>query len=151
MKPQHEDVLIRSIETRARSLQSEIDLKPLIEKISHAKVVMLGEASHGTQEFYHWRRLISEWLIVKHGFRLIAVEGDWPPCWELDQYIHSIGGDNARQTLQHFNRWPTWMWANTEIIRLAEWMRNHNEDLDHKDVNDDKKSRILWFGCLFSF
>lgn len=122
-----ENVLLRAIETRGRPLTRKIDLKPLVEKISHSKVVMLGEGSHGTQEFYDWRRLISEWLIVKHGFRLIVVEGDWPPCWELNQYIHSKLGNNARQVLQHFNRWPTWMWANTQVIRLAEWMKSHNE------------------------
>jgi erythromycin esterase-like protein len=126
VQQRNEDALIRAIQTRAKPLRSKIDLEPLIEKICHAKVVMLGEASHGTHEFYDWRRLISEWLIVKHGFRLIVVEGDWPPCWKVDQYIRSKNGESARQVLQQFNRWPTWMWANTEIIRLVEWMKSHN-------------------------
>ncbi|MEO5971696.1 MAG: erythromycin esterase family protein [Bdellovibrionia bacterium] len=133
-----EDILIRAAKTRSRPLWKEIDLKPLIDKIRHAKVVMLGEATHGTHDFYEWRRLISEWLIVKHGFRFIAVEGDWPPCWELNRYIHSKNGGSARSVLQHFNRWPTWMWANTEIIRLAEWMKSHN-----RVVSDAKKIGFL--------
>jgi erythromycin esterase len=121
-----ENILIRATKSRSRPLRKELDLKSLIEKISRARIVMLGEATHGTHEFYEWRRLISEWLIVKHGFRFIAVEGDWPPSWELNAYIHSEKGDSSRSVLQHFSRWPTWMWANTEIIRLAEWMRSHN-------------------------
>lgn len=136
---EEEDVLIRAIETRTHPLQKKSDLKPLIEQISQAKIVMLGESSHGTQEFYEWRRLISEWLIVKHGFRFIAVEGDWPPCWELNRYIHDENGDNARSAIQHFNRWPTWMWANTEIIRLAEWMRSHNQTV----TDNEKKAAFL--------
>ncbi len=125
--PEKERELIHAIETRAKPLLSRIDLKDLIDKIKDKKIVMLGEATHGTQEFYEWRRLISEWLIVKHGYNFIAVEGDWPPCWKLNDYIASRGGGSARQVLQNFNRWPTWMWANTEILRLAEWMKSHNE------------------------
>lgn len=127
MELPEEKALIRSIQTRARSLRKTIDLKPLIDKIGQTKIVMLGEASHGTHEFYEWRRLISEWLIVKYGFQFIAVEGDWPPCWELNRYVRLQGGESARQVLERFRRWPTWMWANTEIIRFAEWMRSHNQ------------------------
>jgi erythromycin esterase len=87
---------------------------------------MLGEASHGTQEFYEWRRIISRELIEKHGFRFIAVEGDWPPCWQLNEFAQGRAGE-LTAVFQHFSRWPTWMWANTEIIHLARWLRTFNQ------------------------
>lgn len=112
---------------RARPLRALHDLQPLIEEIAPARVVMLGESSHGTQEFYEWRRLISQELIANHGFHAIVVEGDWPPCWQLNSYVHGEGASDARQPLRAFSRWPTWMWANTEIVQLADWLRTHNE------------------------
>lgn len=122
-----EQGLLNLLEEKVAPLRMELDLKPLIDQVSNAKIVMLGEASHGTQEFYEWRRLITEWLMVKHGFRFVAVEGDWPACYEVNRYIQSGQAGNSEKTLRHFNRWPTWMWANTEIARLVEWMRTQNE------------------------
>jgi erythromycin esterase len=115
------------IRDNAHDLGQVRDLAPLIDKIKGARVVMLGEASHGTHEFYEWRRLISEWLIAKHGFDFIVVEGDWPSCQAVDRYIKGFDlTPDARTALGAFRRWPTWMWANTEIVRLAEWLRTHN-------------------------
>ncbi len=105
------------------------DLQPLIDRISKARVVMLGESTHGTHEFYEWRRMISEWLVVKHGFRIIAVEGDWPPCQHLNRFVRSPVRGDAKGALREFKRWPTWIWANSEVIRLAEWMQSHNSRL----------------------
>jgi erythromycin esterase-like protein len=103
------------------------DLTPLIQKLSRHRIVMLGEATHGTHEFYEWRRLISEWLIVKQGFNFIAVEGDWPDCQSIHRFVQGRAAESsAREVLEQFRRWPTWMWANTEIIRLMEWMKSHN-------------------------
>jgi erythromycin esterase len=116
------------IEKYAIPLKDQKDLAPVIEKLSSTRIVMLGESSHGTQEFYEWRRLISQELIEKHGFNFIAVEGDWPPCAELNRYIHSDAeAQSARDALRNFKRWPTWMWANTEVIKLADWLKAHNE------------------------
>jgi erythromycin esterase-like protein len=93
--------------------------------------VLLGEASHGTAEFYDWRRRISERLIRDHGFSFIAVEGDWPDCYRVNRYVKGVRDThrNARDVLHAFNRWPTWMWANEEIVTLAEWLRQHNDSL----------------------
>jgi len=104
------------------------DLEPLIRKLKHAKIVMLGEASHGTHEYYLWRSYISRRLISEHGFDFIAVEGDWPDCYKLNRYVkgYNEAGDSANEVLHKFNRWPTWMWANWEITGLAEWMRKYN-------------------------
>ena len=125
-KTKSTDSVVRAIQTHAKAIQEPRDLHSLINEISKAKIVMLGEASHGTAEFYEWRRIISERLISEHGFNFIAVEGDWPPCFELNQFVTDHSGQDAREVLKEFKRWPTWMWANTEIIKLANWMRNHN-------------------------
>lgn len=119
--------LFQSIKSRAKPLDEPKDLAPLIQELSQSKIVMLGESSHGTHEFYEWRRLISEWLIKKHGFNFIAVEGDWPACWEVNQFVRGKQGKHSPHVLKAFNRWPTWMWGNQEIARLADWMRTHNE------------------------
>ena len=115
-----------AIERDIVELRKIKDLDTLIESIKDKRVVMLGEASHGTYEYYQIRRLISQRLIKDYGFRFIAVEGDWPDAYRLNSYIYKGIGESARSILRKNHRWPTWMWANEEIVRLAEWMR-HNE------------------------
>jgi erythromycin esterase-like protein len=112
----------------ARPLRSGPDLDPLIEQIGDARYVLLGEASHGTSEFYTWRTEISKRLIEQHGFSFIAVEGDWPDCYQVNRYVKGLpdAGKNAEAVLHAFERWPTWMWANREVVALAEWMRDYN-------------------------
>lgn len=112
-------------------LNSVKDIDPLIEKIGDSKYVLLGEASHGTHEYYTWRTAISKKLIEQKGFSFIAVEGDWPDCYRLNRYIknYPYAGKSAFDVLHAFNRWPTWMWANWEIVALAEWLYKHNEKL----------------------
>jgi erythromycin esterase-like protein len=110
----------------AITLRQPQDLDELARKLSTRRIVMLGEASHGTHEFYDLRRQISEILIADYGFRLIAVEGDWPPCARLNEYIQGEGPANVVTALSAFRRWPTWMWANTETMTLAENLRRHN-------------------------
>jgi len=106
------------------------DMKPLIDRASQAKYVLLGEASHGTSEFYTIRAELSKRLIEEHGFRFIAVEGDWPSCYRLNRYVkgYADAGANAREALRDFARWPTWMWANREIMELADWLKAYNAD-----------------------
>lgn len=117
-------------------LKSENSLNELIEKIGEAKYVLLGEASHGTHEYYVWRAQISKKLIENKGFSFIAVEGDWPDCYRLNRYIknYSNSGKTAEEVLHAFNRWPTWMWANWETVALAEWLREFNE----KQIKNNK-------------
>lgn len=100
-------------------------LKPLVDRLARAKVVMLGESTHGTQEFYEWRRMISEWLIVKHGFDFIAVEGDWSDASRIHSFIRDpqAAPASARDVLEASERWPSWLWSNGEILRLMEWMK----------------------------
>lgn len=115
-----------ALRAHALPLRRPRDLAPLIEQLSTRRIVMLGESTHGTHEFYEWRRIVSEWLVSRHGFNLIAVEGDWPPFMQLNRYVRDELPGTARDALAAFRRWPTWMWANTETIRLVEWLRTHN-------------------------
>jgi erythromycin esterase len=119
------------INKAAYQLHNSSDLDPLIEEIGDARYVLLGEASHGTHEYYTWRTHISKRLIAEKKFRIIAVEGDWPDCYRLNRYIKGYpgSGESAKDVLHEFNRWPTWMWANWEVVALAEWLRKHNRDL----------------------
>jgi erythromycin esterase-like protein len=112
-------------------------LDPLLERIDDARYVLLGEASHGTSEYYQWRARISQRLILEKGFSFIAVEGDWPDCYRVNRYVKGFPDStaDAREVLETFVRWPTWMWANIEIVALAEWLRKHNASVsEHKKV-----------------
>ncbi|HYO20879.1 MAG TPA: erythromycin esterase family protein, partial [Flavisolibacter sp.] len=113
------------------SLNSTADLDALIEDIGDRSVVMLGEASHGTHEYYTWRTAISKRLIQEKGFNFIAVEGDWPDCYKINRFVkgYKDAGDSVNDVLLNFDRWPTWMWANWEVAALAEMLREHNHSL----------------------
>lgn len=110
-------------------LETSQDLDVLLADIGNSQYVLLGEASHGTAEYYTWRVAITRRLIEEKGFTLIAVEGDWPAAYQLNNYIRgSSQPGSARETLtKAFLRWPTWMWANEEVAELAEWLRTHNQ------------------------
>jgi len=114
-----------------RPLRDPADLDPLMERIGTARYVLLGEASHGTAEYYEWRTAISQRLIEEKGFSFIAVEGDWPDCYRVNRFVkgRDDAGTTARDVLHAFARWPTWMWANEEIVALADWLRQHNDGL----------------------
>jgi erythromycin esterase len=115
----------------ALPLDEPHDLDPLLERIGDARFVLLGEASHGTQEFYAWRAALTRRLIAEKGFSFVAVEGDWPDCWAVHRSVtHApeAPGDPAK-VLAGFDRWPTWMWANTEVVRFTRWLRRHNAAL----------------------
>jgi erythromycin esterase len=109
-------------------LNDSKDLDPLMERIGDSRIVMLGEASHGTHEYYTWRSAISRRLIEEKGFDFIAVEGDWPDCYRVNRYVK--GNDHSdkspQELIRTFNRWPTWMWGNWEIVSLVEWMKKYN-------------------------
>lgn len=107
------------------------DLDPLLERIGEARCVLLGEASHGTHDYYIWRIAIIQRLIAEKNFRLLAVEGDWPDCYRINRYIKGL--DNTSQSpveiLQTFKRWPTWMWGNWKIAALVSWLKTYNTTL----------------------
>jgi erythromycin esterase len=103
-------------------------LQPLVDSISDERIVMLGEASHGTHEYYVWRSHLTKKLIEEKGFNIIAVEGDWPDCYQVNRYIKKEHeAQNIADVLKTFVRWPTWMWGNWETAALAEWLRGYND------------------------
>ncbi len=126
--------LYEAIEKDMVGFKSERDFDRLIQNVKDKRVVMLGEASHGTEEFYLVRRLISQCLIKDHGFKFIAVEGDWPDAYRLHRYIQRGEGLDARSVLIHNHRWPTWMWANEETVKLAESLRKSKAGFYGLDV-----------------
>ena len=123
--------LARGVAEIAHPLRSAHDLDPLMDLVGDARYVLLGEASHGTSEFYTWRTEISRRLIREKEFSFIAVEGDWPDCYRVNRYVkgYSDSGRSAEAVLHAFERWPTWMWANLEVVALCRWLREHNDAL----------------------
>jgi erythromycin esterase-like protein len=112
----------------ARPLRDPADLDPLIERIRDARVVAIGEASHGTHEYYAWRAQLTRRLIEERGFGFVAVEGDWPDCYRVNRSVQLRDGadDDPRDALDAFERWPTWMWANDDVVDFCRWLREFN-------------------------
>ncbi|MGE7903169.1 erythromycin esterase family protein [Peribacillus sp. NPDC094092] len=121
--------LVQSIIEQSVKLTSEADWDKLIQQVKNSKFVLLGEASHGTSEFYTARAEITKKLIQEKGFTFVAVEGDWPACQAINRYVKGYDqvSESAKDVLGIFDRWPTWMWANEEMIDLIEWMKEYNE------------------------
>ena len=130
-KVEQAKLIAEGVSRRALPLSDPADLDPLIERIGDATYVLLGEATHGTSEFYEWRAALSRRLIEERGFSFVGVEGDWPDCYRVNRYVkgYADSGDTAREVLHAFERWPTWMWANREVAEFAEWLRDHNRRL----------------------
>lgn len=127
--------VIDHIRENALSLNQENPFAPLLSEIADVKVVLLGEASHGTSEFYTTRAELTKQLVQKKGFRFICVEGDWPACYKVNQYIkgHPSAPDRAEDVLKSFDRWPTWMWANEEMIPLIDWLKAYNQQRPYQE------------------
>jgi len=110
------------------------DFDPLLERIGDARFVLLGEATHGTHEFYRLRAELTKRLIRERGFTAIAAEADWPDAYRVNRYVRGGGDDpdvgadsDAIQALGDFRRFPQWMWRNADILDLVGWLREHNE------------------------
>nr|WP_235954998.1 erythromycin esterase family protein [Sphingobium psychrophilum] len=98
------------------------------DRFGDARVVLLGEATHGTSEFYRARAAITRRLVERHGFTIVAVEADWPDAAQIDDYVRHQAPRPRRG--DSFVRFPTWMWRNVEVLEFADWMRGHNASLD---------------------
>jgi erythromycin esterase-like protein len=106
---------------------TEGDHQPLLERVGDARFVLLGEASHGTHDFYHERAEITKRLIIEKGFNAVAVEADWPDAYRVNRYVRGESDDpDANSALAGFQRFPTWMWRNTVVLEFVEWLRNAN-------------------------
>jgi len=107
--------------------RSAADHVSLMRVIGDARFALLGEASHGTQEFYRERIGITQRLITEHGFTAVTVEADWPDAWRVNRYVRGLSDDrDANEALSGFKRFPAWMWRNVEVRDFVEWLRDHN-------------------------
>lgn len=147
---------IDELRREAHTFGSGQDLDFLMQQIGDASIVLLGEATHGTQEFYSMRAEISKRLILSKGFDAIAVEADWPDALHISRYIlgsprketgavppqdrSDPAGKTAGEALRGFQRFPRWMWRNTEIVDLVGWLRRHNLSIDKPE------RRVGFFG-----
>ncbi|WP_101949658.1 erythromycin esterase family protein [Mycobacterium sp. 3519A] len=99
----------------------------LEEIVGDARIVMIGESSHGTHEFYEARAEITKWLIEEKGFCAVAAEADWPDAYRVNRYVRGQGGDrSATQALSGFERFPSWMWRNVVVRDFVDWLHSHN-------------------------
>src|SRR5438105_12135526 len=104
------------------------DYEPLFRLIGRARFVLLGEATHGTHDFYAERARITRALIERFGFSAVAVEADWPDAYRVNRYVRGETADrNGRDALGGFARFPTWMWRNTDVLAFVEWLRMFND------------------------
>ncbi|HTN34127.1 MAG TPA: erythromycin esterase family protein [Marinobacter sp.] len=106
----------------------ELPLDGLLERIGDSRLVLLGEASHGTSEFYRARQRITRALIEQKGFDFVAIEGDWPDVAHIDHYVRHAGYPPSEWTA--FARFPTWMWRNEEVRGFVDWLREYNASRD---------------------
>jgi protein-L-isoaspartate(D-aspartate) O-methyltransferase len=104
------------------------NLGPMLERVGDARVVLIGEATHGTAEFYRMREQITRALITKKQFSFVAIEGDWPDAARIDHYVRHFEYQPSEWTA--FARFPTWMWRNEEVRIFVEWLRRHNADAE---------------------
>ena len=105
----------------------EGEFDDLLRRVGNARFVLLGEASHGTQEFYAARERITMRLVAERGFSAVAIEGDWPDAYRVNRFVRGLGHDrDAAEALQGFRRFPTWMWRNTAVGDFVERLRDWN-------------------------
>src|SRR5882757_239081 len=129
--PAADSPLVKALRETAYPLAgSARDYDPLIGRIGEARFALLGEASHGTHEFYYERAEITKRLITEKNFTAVAVEADWPDAYRLNRYVRGASDDvDAVEALADFRRFPTWMWRNTVVVEFIEWLRAYNDAL----------------------
>src|SRR6266850_2551832 len=131
MQTTTETTLTETVREAAHRLTgASYDYDPLMDRIGDARFVLIGEASHGTHEFYHERAQITQRLITEKSFTAVAVEADWPDAYRINRYVRGASNDEfAIEALADFQRFPTWMWRNTDVVEFLEWLHAHNEAL----------------------
>ncbi len=118
-----------SSNSEAFSTMEEASLDPLLKRIGKARIVLIGESSHGTAEFYRMRALITKRLIEEKDFNIVAVEADWPDAARVDHYVRHRNVPASEWTA--FARFPTWMWRNTEVLEFIDWLHEFNKVLPY--------------------
>jgi erythromycin esterase-like protein len=121
------------VASKAKPLEDGYD--ELLGSIGDAQIVLIGEASHGTHEFYSIRERLTRRLIAEKGFGIVALEADWPDALRVNRYVGGRSDDtSANQALGGFRRFPTWMWRNTVMEEFVEWMRSWNSGREGRDI-----------------
>src|SRR5207253_5818815 len=111
------------------------DYDSLMELVGEARLVLMGEASHGTHEFYRERAVITKRLITEKGFTAVAVEADWPDAYRVNRYVRGESNDaETVDALAGFKRFPTWMWRNADVLDFVGWLRAHNDALPSRTI-----------------
>src|SRR5215204_6476918 len=106
------------------------DFDPLVDAVGDARFVLLGEASHGTHDFYQARAQITQQLIEEKGFTAVVIEGDWPDAYRVNRYVRGMEDDGSGDAaLSGFRRFPQWMWRNRDVLEFIEWLRLRNAAL----------------------
>lgn len=124
MEPENTTALKQVIKPLSASSQ---DFDAVIEAANDKTFVLIGEATHGTHEFYAARVAITKRLLLDHDFSAVAIEGDWPDAYRIHRYVNGAGDDReANDALAGFVRFPTWMWRNTDVLEFIEWLRTFN-------------------------
>jgi erythromycin esterase-like protein len=104
------------------------ELDALVARAGEAEIVLIGEATHGTHEFYELRGELTRRLILEHGFAAVAAEADWPDAYRVKRWVEGAGSDEtAAEALSGFERFPAWMWRNRDVLEFVDWLRRHNE------------------------
>ena len=126
-----DETLIDAIAETARPMAGAVDdFDPILELAGNARVVLIGEASHGTDEFYERRAELTKRLIVDLGFRGVAAEADFPDAWRVNRFVRGTGSDTgAAEALSDFKRFPSWMWRNANVLDFVGWLRERNDGI----------------------
>ncbi|AXG06390.1 erythromycin esterase family protein [Haloplanus rubicundus] len=129
------EAAVADVRSTAHGLEQPSDLDRLVEQFGDRTYVLLGEASHGTSEYYRWRTRLTARLVQEKDFSFVAVEGDWTDCYEINRYVKGLpeSPETIRDALEAFERWPTWMWANWETLEFLDWLERHNQRLPEDD------------------
>ncbi len=124
-----ENRLVEAIRSAAVPLREEgVAPETIREIVGDAEVVLIGESTHGTHDFYSLRCGVTRHLIADAGFNAVAIEGDWPDAYRVNRYVRNRGGElEAVEALEGFRRFPTWMWRNTDVLDFIGWLRDYNE------------------------
>ena len=129
MYAQNDRNVLKAIRQSAHCLAGDSsDFDPLLKMVGDSRVVLIGEASHGTHEFYRLRAQITKRLITEKGFNAVAVEADWPDAYRVNRFVRFQSEDrDAVDALAGFQRFPAWMWRNADVLDFVGWLRNYNE------------------------
>ncbi|MGE5623238.1 MAG: erythromycin esterase family protein [Bacillota bacterium] len=133
-----------ALRQEVHAIERDQDYDTILEQLGDTAIVLLGEATHGTREFYRARAEISKRLIAHKGFDAIAVEADWPDALRVSRFVQGSSRYHAKlpaplpdmlpeEALGNFQRFPQWMWRNTEIVGLVDWLRSHNQQIEQPE------------------